>query len=211
MKFVSSQKCLELFLLLFTIMSFSACASGQDYSGYDLSTVEGVNVAREAKLGKTLDSQSKGCVRIPEELPGIILLGSFAYDRGCALNGAIINKRGFSTDKDVSKLALESLGWGKAGAEKRKELALKWVQFGLLAFENPLEQATKDFTNQTFETPRAVSSADGSITVSLWVQEPAGMRCQSVYDKLIYRFLKDGILGETTTEKSFRVPCRSSN
>lgn len=210
MSFWLRRRCLRLLFVCCTLISFGACANAQDYSGYDLSTIERVNAAREAKLGKRLDEESKGCVVIPKELPNIILLGSFAYDRGCELEGAIINKRGVLPGKDLSRVALESLGWKSADAEKRKEIALRWVQFGLLAFENPLTQATEDFTDQQFQTPQSVANADGSIAVSLWIRRLPGMRCESAYDKLLYQFTKDGALADSTADKSFSIPCKSS-
>ena len=201
------RKCSGVFLTFFAASIFSSCASAQDFSGYDLSTVERVNAAREAKSGKQLDAESKGCVQLPKELPDIILLGSFAYDRGCALDGAIIKKRGLSMSTDFSRIALESLGWKMADTEKRKELALNWVRFGLLAFENPLLKATEDFKSQPFQTPQVSLNTDGSITVSLWVRRPSGMLCERGYDKFNYRFLKDGTLSEQKAEKSFTVAC----
>jgi len=201
------QKCLGLLVLVLASSIFSSCANGQDYSSYDLTTIERVNAAREAKSGKPLDTGSKDCVVISKELPDIILLGSFASDRGCELSGAIIKKQGFSTDKDISKIALENLGWKNADAQAQKKLALNWVQFGLLAFENPLTQPAEDFTGQSFQMPQAVSKEDGSITVSLWVRRPSGMRCERGYDKFNYKFLRDGTLDRKTTEKSFSVPC----
>jgi hypothetical protein len=204
---VVRQKCLSFLALVLASSIFSSCANAQDYSGYDLSTVERVNAAREAKSGKPLDTQSKNCVVISKQLPDTILLGSFASDRGCQLSGAIIKKQGFSTDKDISKVALENLGWKNADTQMKKKLALNWVQFGLLAFENPLTQPAEDFTGQPFQTPYALWSEDGSITVWLWVQRPSGMRCERGYDNFSYNFMRDGTLDKKTTEKSFSVPC----
>lgn len=204
------RKSLGLSVIILLTVSFSSCASAQDYSAYDLSTVEGVNAAREAKLGRPLDSHSKNCVSLPERLPGIILLGGFAHDRGCRLQEAIINKQGVSMGREFSTTALESLGWKGAGEEKRKELALNWVQDGLLAFETPLTQATEDFKAETFQKPQAISHGDGSVTVSLWVKKPSGMNCESAYDKFKFTFLKDGTLDGKTSENSFSIPCGST-
>jgi hypothetical protein len=82
MQFYDLKKTFGIYLSLIFIMAFSACAGGQDFSGYDLSTDEGVNAAREAQLGKKLSGYGKGCIKRPPELPEIILVGSFAHDRG---------------------------------------------------------------------------------------------------------------------------------
>jgi hypothetical protein len=207
---VTISRYLAFSLTVLAIASVSSSASAQDYSAYDLTTVDGVNAAREAKLGRKLDSYSKGCVEIPKQLPGVVLIGGFAFDHGCMLSDAIIGKRGEPISKDTSRVALSYLGWKGADSEKREALALDWVKYGLLAFENPLTQPTSDFKPGVFQQPQAVLH-DGSISVSLWVQRPSGMRCESAYDKIEYSFLRDGSLGAETRENSFSVPCKSGD
>jgi len=57
----------------------------QDLSQFDLSTNDGVNAAREAIAGKPLDDRSKKCIRRDASLPGIVVVGGFAFDYGCRL------------------------------------------------------------------------------------------------------------------------------
>jgi hypothetical protein len=191
-------------------MAFSSCAEGQDFSGYDLSTDEGVNAAREAMLGKKLSGYGKACIKRPEELPEIIMVGSFAHDRGCMLEGAFVKKYFLSSrEENLSRAALKSLGWQKAGSEKRDELALKWTRFGLLAFGGyPLVKANEDFDGREFQEPQTATGEDENVTVTLWMRQPAGMRCETNYQRSSFIFNEDGSLRERKTRDGFAVPCK---
>lgn len=208
MRFYDLKKGFGIYLSLILTLIFSICAAGQDFSRYDLATNEGVNAAREAKLGKKLLEYSKGCLKRPAELPEIILFGLFAHDRGCMLDGAFIKKRFLSKQENLSKAALESLGWRKAVAKRREELALKWTQFGLLSFDGyPINKANSDF-KRDFQAPQAVTDDKGVVNVTLWTRQPAGMRCETVYVRLIFKFANDGSLRERLTAESFTIPCK---
>lgn len=209
MRFYDLKKGFGIYLSLILTLIFSGCAAGQDFSRYDFSTDEGVNAAREAKLGKKLHAYSKGCLKRPAELPEIIPVGSFAHDRGCMLDGAFVKKRFLSKQENLSKAALESLGWRKAGAKGREEMALRWTQFGLLAFGgNPLTKANDNFNGRDFQAPQAATDDEGVVNVTLWIRHPMGMRCQTVYAQLIFKFANDGSLAERLTTESFSIPCR---
>jgi hypothetical protein len=210
MQFYDLKKAFGIYLSLIFIMAFSACAGGQDFSGYDLSTDEGVNAAREAKLGKKLQGYGKGCIKRAEELPEIILFGSFAHDRGCRLEGAFVKKYFLSArEENLSRAALKSLGWQKTGSDGRAELALKWTRFGLLAFGGyPLLKANEDFGDRDFRAPEAAADEDKNVTVTLWAQMPMGMKCQANYQRLSFVFAADGSLKERKSVDSFTVPCK---
>ena len=99
--------------LIFCLCSYSSVAAlhGQDLSKFDLSTNDGVNAAREAIAGKPLDDRSKRCIRRDKSLPGITIVGGFAFDYGCRLQGAFINSQHFtSEDEAFSRTAHEALG-----------------------------------------------------------------------------------------------------
>jgi len=202
-------KAIRCCLAMYLVVIWSACTSGQDLSRYDLSTDEGVNAARQAVSGREIDQLSKGCVRRHQSLPEIVMVGGFAHDLGCTMDGAFIGKRFINADDNLSRNALEHLGWAKSDGRKREEIALNWVQFGLLAFEYPLASANGDFTKQRFDKPQAVTSEQtGVVVVSLWNQKPPGMLCEKNYDKFSYAFAKDGSLKEKSRLMGFTLPCK---
>jgi hypothetical protein len=210
MRFYDLKKAFGIYLSLIFIMAFSACAGGQDFSGYDLSTDEGLNAARESRLGKKPGDYSKGCLKRPEELPEIILVGTFAHDRGCMLEGAFVKKYFLSArEENLSRAALKSLGWQKAGSEKREQMALKWTRFGLLAFGGyPLLTANEDFGDRDFQAPQARATGDNGVTVTLWTRRPSGMRCETGYERLSFIFADDGSLRERKPVDAFTLPCK---
>lgn len=195
-------------LALCVLLACVACASGQDFSRYDLSTNEGVNAAREEMRGKPLDNKSKNCVHRNPKLPEIVLVGGFAYDRGCMFAGAFVGTRYFAAQDNLSGSALTHLGWAKADGKKREELAVNWVRYGLLTFDRPLTSATEDFVNEKFDPPAATTDEQHVVVVSLWNQKPAGRRCERAYDKLSFAFAEDGSFKERSRLTGFSVPCR---
>ncbi|HEX8369964.1 MAG TPA: hypothetical protein VF604_15565 [Pyrinomonadaceae bacterium] len=210
MQFYNLKKACGIYLSLIFMLLFSACAEGQDFSRYDLSTDDGVNAARAAKLGKKLPGYSKGCIKRPKELPEIILVGTFAHDRGCMSEGAFVKKYFLSRQENLSEKALESLGWRKAGSTRREEIALKWTQFGLLAFGGyPMVKANEDFDGREFHAPESLTGEQGVVGVVLWTRRPAGMRCETGYERLSFIFAEDGSLQERKSIDNFTIPCKS--
>jgi hypothetical protein len=189
MQFYNLKKGFGIYLSLIFMLAFSSCADGQDFSGYDLSTDEGVDKAREAMRGEKLQGYGKGCIKRPSEMPEIILVGTFAHDRGCMLEGAFVKKYFLSGQENLSRAALKSLGWQKADSIGREELALKWTRLGLLAFGgSPLAKANENFGDRDFHAPQAATNEDKNVTVTLWTRRPAGMRCETGYERLSFIF-----------------------
>lgn len=198
-------------LLVFTMfLTLSACAIGQGVSNYDLSTKEGVFKALESETGREYKKNSRGCLKRPKELSNIILIGGFANDRGCILTNGFVEKKFAKDRKQLTKMALKSLGWKKADSKIRQQLALNWVKNGLLAFLNPLKKATEHFggKQEEFEGPRSFANKDGSITITLWTKRPAGMVCEDAYSKISYKFSPKGEFVERKQISSFRIPCK---
>jgi hypothetical protein len=186
------------------VLVLAAIAPAQDLSQFDLSTNDGVNAAREALAGKKLDDRSKRCIRRDPSLPGIVVVGSFAYDRGCRLQGAFLNSKYVAADEgSMSRSALKALGWKTATQQQRESLAQAWVEKGLLGFSTVLSVKNEDFANHSFQPPQAVTKPAGVIVITLWVRLPAGRTRGITYQLREYRFLKNGELEETTTIESF--------
>ena len=194
--------------LIFCLCSYSSVAAihGQDLSKFDLSTNDGVNAAREAIAGKPLDDRSKLCIRRDKTLPGITIVGGFAYDYGCRLQGAFINSQYLAADdKAFSKTALDALGW-KAVQSQREKTAQAWVANGLLAFLTVISVKDADFANHSFQPPLAATRPDGSIAVTLWIRLPSGRVRGTRYELREYRFSAEGNLAGATTLENFTAP-----
>jgi hypothetical protein len=190
--------------LMSCLFLYTACASGQDLSRYDLSTDDGVSAAREAVSGQKLDGYSKGCVRRDGALPETVVVGSFAHDLGCEFQGVFVGSRYFEGDEAaVSKNALNHLGWKTARPEERERLAKLWVEKGLLAFLTVLARKDEDFQDHPFQPPQAVTKENGEIIVTLWIREPPGMSREKVYRRLEYRFYADGALAGRRALENF--------
>jgi len=190
-------------LTISTLFMCFACASGQDFLRYDLSTDEGLTAAREAVSGKQLGAYSKGCVRRSPDLPNIIVVGSFAHDRGCAFQGAFIDSSYFEGEEsNLSQRALNALGWETSVPGRRKELARLWVEKGLLSFVTVLARKGGDFPIGRFHRPRVITNGDGEVVVTVWVRLPPGRRRGTAYQLLEYRFSDDAeLLGRTALEE----------
>src|SRR5215207_9156469 len=189
-------------LTISTLFVCFACAGGQDLSRYDLSTDEGLTAAREAASGKPLGAYSKGCVSRSPALLNIIVVGSFAHDRGCAFQGVFIDSSYFEGEEsDLSQRALNALGWETSAAGRREELARLWVEKGLLSFVTVLARKGDDLPSRRLEPPRALTTKDGEIVVTVWVRLPPGRRRGTAYQLLEYRFSDDAELLVRTTVK----------
>ena len=84
------------------------------------------------QLGKLKNkefSKDKVCIERLKESANVIVVGFFAYDRGCRFDGVFVNSVYFEEDDaDLSKNALNALGWKKANQKERKNLAMIWVE-----------------------------------------------------------------------------------
>ena len=189
-------------LFAVVIMTFvlTDCASAQII---DLSTDEAVLAELQKRAdAKRVDPGQKGgrkleaksvCIERLKESEKVIVIGFFAYDRGCRLDGAFIDSRYFeSTDAALSKNALAAFGWEKAPKREREILALYWVEKGLLVFFTILYTKDKDMGEREFHPPQAMTAENGEIKVKLWVQLPSGMRRGKEFKRVEYRFSKDG-------------------
>lgn len=182
---------------------FARAVHGQDLSKFDLATNEGVNAAREAIAGKPLDDRSKRCIRRDKSLPGIAVVGGFAFDYGCRLQGAFVNSQYLTTDdKAFSRTALDALGW-KTDQSQREKTAQAWVAKGLLAFLTVISVKDADFANQSFQPPQTLTRADGTVVVTLWVRLPSGRARGTRYELREYRFSGEGNFAGTTTLENF--------
>lgn len=207
-------------VFIFLPAVFVGCAKAQVVSNQDraitetptkldLSTDEGVLAelqrrldAKREELGKKGGSKLEArfvCIERLKETAQIIVIGGFAYDRGCRFQGVFVNSRYFEKDDAaLSKNALAALGWEMADQKQREKLALLWVEKGLLPFFTVLHTTEKELNDHQFQQPLVVSTENGEIKVTLWVRLPRGRAAQG-YQHLEYRFSRDGnLLGSST-------------
>ncbi len=207
-------------LAFFILPCLSAgCAAAQSIN---LSTDEAVIAelqkiadAKRAELAPTgdgkLDAKRKlssklkakdVCIRRLKESAKVIVIGSFRTDNGCHISGAFINSRYFEQFTDyavLSKNALDALGWKTAHQQQREQLVKLWVEKGLLAFNTVLYQKVDELNKVGFLPPQVVSTKNGEIKITLWVQLPSGMSKEKGFQHLEYRFTKDGVFSGGST------------
>ena len=189
------------------ILVLAAISPAQDLSQFDFSTNDGVNATREAIAGKPLDERSKNCIRRHASLPGMVVVGGFAFDYGCRLQGVFIKTSYVAVDdKSMSRSVLEALGWKTANREQREALAQAWVAKGLLGFLSVLSEKNEHFAEHAFQPPQSKTNSAGEIVVTLWMRLPSGRVRGTAYHLREYKFSKDGdSLGNTTLE-NFTAP-----
>lgn len=191
-------------ILVLFVATIAVEAQTPDLSQFDLSTTDGVNAAREALAGRKLDDRSRNCVSLDKKLPGIAVVGSFAYDYGCRISGVFIKSHYFENQTPgLSQAALNALGWKSAKPKQREEMATNWVQNGLLTFLTVLSAKNEDFGERSFEPPHATSAANGETIVTLWIRMPVGRRRGRSYQRREFKFAADGSLLSARTAESF--------
>lgn len=179
----------------------SGFAKAQNVTAADLSTDEAVLAemqkivdAEREKLGLVDKGRSKldardVCIKRLKESAKIIVVGFFAHDLGCRLDGAFIGSRYLKKgDPNFSREALAELGWAKAASKVREQLALQWTKKGLLAFSTVLNSKDKDFGNGEFHPPQAVSNENGEVTIKLWIQLPSGRDPEKRFRRVELKF-----------------------
>jgi len=156
----------------------------------NLSTKEAV-LERLGKLKNKDFSKDKVCIQRVKELEEVIVIGFFRYDYGCHFEGVFVNSGYIEDDANLSKNALNTLGWKKAKPVQREKLAKLWVEKGLLAFSTVLytQEQDEDLHNSEFQPPQVVTKKNGETVVTLWTSV---MRRKKTFHRLEFRFAKDG-------------------
>jgi hypothetical protein len=164
-----------------------------------------VLAAYKAASGSDLGDDA--CVQWPSSFPRVTLVGGFAHDRGCDLDGIFVDGELRTTDAD--RLGLATRDFDKALLADKEAIARAWVDEVLHAFGGSFatasETAFEIAGSPKFEAPRATMNKIGGVVVEGWVQRPVGMVYEFSYDYRIYRFAPDGKV-EAETRNSFTVP-----
>jgi antitoxin component YwqK of YwqJK toxin-antitoxin module len=123
------------------------------------------------------------CVTRVPMFPGVIMLGSFAYDRGCMGADFVVDCKLVTPPPSAADL-LARAGWAKATGEQRIEIAKEYVrEFALGNNGNVVGDPSE---------PQWKVLEDGGVEGVVWVAEPAGMRRGVDKDEIRYTFAVDG-------------------
>lgn len=177
--------------LIFLSGALADCARAQTV---DLSTDEAVL----AELQKVIDAKKAELIEGDERLEAkrkaankleakdvcierlkasvrVIVIGFFRTDVGCHFDGAFVGSRYFERDDaDLSRTALNALGWEKANRTKRESLAKIWVEEGLLRF-----------SEMPYQTLSAATIND-EIKVTASSKYPPGVTSRSAPKKFVF-------------------------
>jgi len=159
-------------------------ADEPDYTA-DTATPEGISKLLEA-AGHGPLPERRSCVQRPAHFPALIMLGSFAHDRGCMAQRYIVDGHVVDTPPPPRDL-LRWSGWSDANAEHRRQLALAYVKEVDLAWSGTL-------VSQGEDQPVVRSDDGGGVVIEAWVRRPSGMRRGHREDHLRWTFAPAGTL-----------------
>jgi antitoxin component YwqK of YwqJK toxin-antitoxin module len=147
----------------------------------DCDTDAGLSKVLESARGKGLPDERACVTRVPL-FPGVIMLGSFAYDRGCMGADFVVDCK-LVTPAPSSAELLARAGWAKASGEQRLEIAEEYIR----------EFALRNEGNVTSDPdePQWKVLDDGGVEGVVWVAEPAGMRRGVDKDHVRFTFAAD--------------------
>lgn len=131
------------------------------------------------------------CVTRMALFPGVVMLGDFAYDRGCMGTQWVVDCKLVEPGPSAAEL-LARVGWLRATPEQRIEIAKEYVREFGLAYSGSI--------SSTPDEPVWTNLPDGGVEGVVWVAEPSGMRRGRELNKLRYGFAADGALTRTTLE-----------
>lgn len=144
----------------------------------------GLSKYLESARGRGLPKDHACVARIPL-FPGVVMVGDFAYDRGCMGADFVIDCKLVDPAPKPSDL-LARVGWAKATGAQRIEIAKEYVRELALGNEGSI-------TSQPTEPQWKVLDG-GGVEGVMWVVEPSGMRRGVDQDEIRFTFAADGTL-----------------
>jgi antitoxin component YwqK of YwqJK toxin-antitoxin module len=131
------------------------------------------------------------CVNRLPLFPGVVMMGSFAYDHGCMNPEWVVDCK-LTLPAPTAAELLARAGWARAIGEQRIEIASEYLREFGLAYGGSI----------THDPDRPVWTVrpDEGVEVVLWVAEPAGMRRGREMDKIRYSFAPDGSMTREVLE-----------
>lgn len=141
------------------------------------------------------------CAEWPKSFPRVVAAGSFAHDRGCDLAGLLVDGKWITRGGEVAGLATR--GFAGATPEDKQKLARAWVDEVVHAFGGRFVEAPElafKVAGVT-HTPAVVRMEGAEVVIEGWTREPSGMRWESAYELMTYRFAADGALSAARKQR----------
>jgi hypothetical protein len=161
--------------------------------------IKTVREAYRAELGRDLGDKPD-CVDWPKPFPHVVMVGHFAHDRGCMLEGLFIGRTWYGGGSGGAAAAkgLATRGWASASADERQTLAREWIDSVTHAFDGRFvrSEPTAFVFDDTpaFEPVQVAAMDDGGVSIDGWVELPSGMVWESAYHFVEYHFDGQGAL-----------------
>jgi antitoxin component YwqK of YwqJK toxin-antitoxin module len=131
------------------------------------------------------------CVTRTPLFPGVVMVGDFAYDRGCMGTEWVVDCKLASPAPTAADL-LARAGWAHATGEQRITIASEYLRELGLGNNGSISWSPTE--------PEWTVRPDQGIEGVLWVAAPAGMRRGSELDKIRFTFAPDGSLQREVLE-----------
>ena len=172
-------------LLAPCILASCANAQNSDFSSDEI-VIEHLEMHKKKEFLK-----DEVCIKRFKESAEVIVIGFLDSETGCQLAGVFVNSRYYEKgDFELSKNALDALGWKTADWQQREELAGIWVKDGLMAFSASDYQRHK---NPKFLPPKGVLPGGDEIQVIMLKPSVPG-RTSRGSGRKVFTFNKDGSL-----------------
>lgn len=181
---------MRFFVVAITLLLIPATACG---GPPDLATDDGVRAAFKKATGKDLHEDD--CIGRPG-VKDVVVVGSFAHDRGCDLDGGFVGGT-WMDRKAMGHKGLAALGWAEMDAKARAELATQWSHRVLYHWGGSVvrktEKAFELEDTPAFTAPSTATDGD-AVLVTFWVEEPPGMQDIDIFEQVELRFAADGAI-----------------
>lgn len=176
-------------------------ACSHNRASCDVRTDQAAITAYKQATGKDHDAR---CIVHSSTFPGLVVMGTFADDRGCIGEGVLVGCQW--NPKDAARQAMATSGWATADAAKKQMLALAWLseitQTSVVASDpGGFAKVNKEWTPIT-----ATPGEDGSLTLELWERAPSGMLPINDYTRVKITFSANGTPGTAQVLDQAEVP-----
>lgn len=174
------------------IGAFGLFAASNLAGAIDVADTEAVRAAFNAETGWNAAADDL-CVVTNPNFPDVAVVGTFAHDRGCAVD-LVLTDGDWLAPGAASSPVLMAQGWGDGDADQMAALAMEWVDFAVFPFHGILRSANDDFARDgapPFAQPDVTADGNG-VVVTLWVTEPAGMLPETEYKLWALTFDREG-------------------
>lgn len=156
------------------------------------------------------DPGDDACIQWPPSFPRLVVVGTFAHDRGCMYEGLFVDRTWYAgRDAKADVAGLSTVGWAKADIEQRQKIARDWVREVAQAFDGRfVEKPTTAFAfddTPDFEPVHVRPTKVMGVVVDGWVAEPSGMVFEEAYRFVEYRFGPDATV-QGSSSRQFAVP-----